>query len=88
MIRKHYLFNGTVQGVGFRYRAVMAAREFGVTGWIENQWDGSVLMEAQGDEADLEKMIVRLGQSRFGRIEKAESRILPLVEGERRFIVR
>lgn len=88
MIRKRFVFSGTVQGVGFRYRAVMAAREFGVTGWIENQWDGSVLMEAQGEEADLGKMVVRLGQSRYGRIEKVESRILPLAEGERRFTVR
>ncbi|MBR2592002.1 MAG: acylphosphatase, partial [Oscillospiraceae bacterium] len=43
MIRKQYEFEGNVQGVGFRYRCVMAARALGITGWVENQWDGSVL---------------------------------------------
>ena len=49
-MRKRYVFRGMVQGVGFRYRAVMAAREYQITGWVENQWDGTVLMEAQDDQ--------------------------------------
>ena len=30
-IRKHMIFSGEVQGVGFRYTAYMAARELGLT---------------------------------------------------------
>ncbi len=87
-MRKRYVFRGMVQGVGFRYRAVMAAREYRITGWVENQWDGTVLMEAQGDAQSLDKMIDRLKQSRFGEIDSIESAVLPEKEGERRFAVR
>ena len=48
MIRKHIVFYGSVQGVGFRYSARHAADLYGCTGWARNEWDGSVTMEIQG----------------------------------------
>ena len=45
-IRRHIIFYGYVQGVGFRYRASYIANRFGVTGWVKNCIDGSVEMEA------------------------------------------
>ena len=33
-IRIHYIFHGTVQGVGFRYKACYSAKNRGVTGWV------------------------------------------------------
>ena len=50
MIRKHIRFWGRVQGVGFRYRAYHAANAVGATGWVRNEYDGSVTMEIQGTE--------------------------------------
>ena len=50
MIRKHIVFYGSVQGVGFRWRAVHAAQTWHCTGWCRNSWDGSVIMEIQGTE--------------------------------------
>ena len=50
-IRRHIIFEGRVQGVGFRYRALYAAKQFGVTGWVRNLYDGTVEMEVQGREA-------------------------------------
>ncbi|MBR3001525.1 MAG: acylphosphatase [Oscillospiraceae bacterium] len=88
MIRKQYEFEGNVQGVGFRYRCVMAARALGITGWVENQWDGSVLMEAQGEPDALDEMIKRLEQSRFGRIDAVKQIELPVKSNERNFSVR
>ena len=35
MVRKHIFFSGWVQGVGFRYRALYAARAMGLTGWVQ-----------------------------------------------------
>ena len=49
MIRKHILFYGRVQGVGFRYHATYKASLLGLTGWVRNLEDGSVEMEVQGD---------------------------------------
>lgn len=42
MIRRHIIFYGHVQGVGFRYYCVHKARQLGLTGWVKNKygWDG------------------------------------------------
>ena len=48
MVRKHIFFSGDVQGVGFRYRSFYIAQSLGLTGWVENLWDGRVEMEVQG----------------------------------------
>ena len=41
-VRRRYSIEGQVQGVGFRYRARYAAQSLGLTGWVENEDDGSV----------------------------------------------
>ena len=43
--RKHIIFHGSVQGVGFRWRARHAADLYGCTGWVHNKWDGTVERE-------------------------------------------
>ena len=50
VIRRHIVFRGWVQGVGFRWRACHAAGMVGATGWVKNEYDGSVTMEIQGTE--------------------------------------
>lgn len=82
MIRKQITFHGWVQGVGFRYRARHAAALYGCTGWVRNEWDGSVTMEIQGEEADIDAVILAVEAGRYIRIENMDSRTLPLVEGE------
>ncbi len=49
---------GRVQGVGFRYYAVQKAREFNISGYVMNMHDGSVFIEAEGFEADLDQFIL------------------------------
>ena len=44
---------GFVQGVSLRSNVKNKAEDLGVKGFIENQPDGSVLIEAEGDELDL-----------------------------------
>lgn len=51
MIAKRVVFQGHVQGVGFRYVVKQAARSFEVSGWVRNADDGTVEMEVMG-EAD------------------------------------
>ena len=41
---------GIVQGVFFRQSTVEKARELDITGWVRNCEDGSVEIEAEGDE--------------------------------------
>jgi acylphosphatase len=48
---------GRVQGVGFRYSALHAARRYGVRGWVKNEYDGSVTAYCEGDESSVELFI-------------------------------
>ena len=85
--RYRYVFSGRVQGVGFRWRARMAANELGITGWIRNEWDGSVVMEVQGNDSAISRMLGLINSGSFIRIEDLQQTILPPVEGERGFRV-
>ena len=44
---------GRVQGVGFRYSAMREAQRRGITGFVKNQFDGSVYIEAEGSRGQL-----------------------------------
>ena len=88
MIRKHIVFYGWVQGVGFRYRASHAASNFGCTGWVRNESNGSVSMEIQGSEVQIDQVIMAIERGRFVRIENMEVKSLPVDEEERSFRVR
>ena len=86
MVRRHIVFYGSVQGVGFRWRAEKAADMFRCTGWCRNEWDGSVTMEIQGREEDIDQVILHVETSRYVRIENMRVKDLPVIEGERYFI--
>lgn len=51
MRRYSVLFEGRVQGVGFRYRATSIARRYLLTGWVTNLSDGRVQLEAESDSS-------------------------------------
>ena len=85
MIRRHIVFYGWVQGVGFRYRAIHAANLYGCTGWVRNEWDGSVSMEIQGTEAQIDTVILAIEAGRYIRIDNMEIHMLSLVENEKDF---
>ena len=87
-IRKHMIFSGEVQGVGFRYTAYMAARELGLTGWVANLSDGRVEMEVQGNDSAIDRLLGRLYSAKWIRITDIEMKILPVKTGEKGFRVR
>ena len=85
MIRRHITFYGWVQGVGFRYRARHAAELYGCTGWVRNEWDGSVTMEIQGAEENIDRVILAIEAWRYVKIENMDSRTIPVEPDERGF---
>ena len=88
-IRRRWRFTGTVQGVGFRYYARAAALHLGLTGWVANNWDGSVTLEAQGTRAALDELIPTIERAnRWARIEGVEVTDLPTKDREYGFAVR
>ena len=85
ILRKRIVFYGQVQGVGFRYRARHAADYVGATGWVRNEYDGTVTMEIQGTEENIDKVILAIERGSYVRIENMDSRTIPLIAGETGF---
>ena len=71
---------GRVQGVGFRWFVLEAARALGLRGWVRNEPGGDVVLEVAGAPEQIDGLMeaVRLGPpaSRVDRVqvEPAESR--------------
>jgi len=83
--RFQYTFSGYVQGVGFRYRAYRAAHQLGLTGWVRNEYDGSVTMEGQGEQDKIDVMLETIESSPYISIEGLKEKELPLKLNEIRF---
>ena len=83
--RKHIVFYGSVQGVGFRYRAKQAAGLVGCTGWVRNEWDGSVSMEIQGIESAIDQVILAIERGHYVHIENMDVKELDPLEEEQGF---
>ena len=49
--------SGTVQGVFFRQSTQQKARELNIKGWVRNCNDGSVEVEAEGEEIPLNDFV-------------------------------
>ena len=84
-------FCGEVQGVGFRWTSQIVADRIGCTGWVKNEFDGSVSMELQGTDEQIGLWFKGFAKSyahrplRYHIDEKRE--LAPIVD-ERRFEVR
>ncbi len=57
MQHRDIIIKGRVQGVGFRHFARQQARAYGIKGFVKNQPDGSVFIEAEGDKENLSEFI-------------------------------
>ena len=51
------IVTGTVQGVGFRYYTVRAASKYRVYGWVRNKSDGTVQLECEGPEENVNNFL-------------------------------
>jgi len=72
------LFEGHVQGVGFRWTAARAARQVGVTGWVRNERDGTVQLVAEAVSDQLDRFLDSIrrdmeGHIRNERIERSSA---------------
>ena len=54
-MRRRFLVEGAVQGVGFRYFTWRQARRLGLLGWVRNLPDDRVEVLAEGDAGRLEQ---------------------------------
>ena len=69
--RRHVLYSGNVQGVGFRYSTQSIARNFQVVGFVRNLPGGSVELTAEGQPAELDRFLDAISDRLSGHIRKA-----------------
>lgn len=67
----HVTVSGRVQGVGFRYTTQQIAEEYNLTGWVQNQADGTVELEVEGNKSSVNSFLKALedGFNQFIRID-------------------
>jgi acylphosphatase len=58
-MKKHFTIkvSGRVQGVFFRASTKAKAEELGISGYVQNEAEGEVYIEAEGEEESLEQFI-------------------------------
>lgn len=79
-VRKRIVFHGRVQGVGFRYTAKQLSKSLGLTGWVQNELNGTVTLEIQGREAMINKLLTGINKNSFIEIDWMDTSELPLIE--------
>ena len=88
IIRRKIRVSGSVQGVGFRYRMEYASSMVVTTGWVRNEPDGSVLLEIQGTEEQIDKVFIMVSQGTYVNIENMNVETIPLLEDEYGFRIK
>lgn len=88
IVRKHYFVSGSVQGVGFRYRAYHLANSLRITGYAKNLYDGRVELELQGEAELVNGFLDKIAQGSYIYIEDVEVSNMDIDEDERNFYVR
>ena len=80
---------GKVQGVAFRYHTARQANELGLEGWVRNNRDGTVHLEAQGKEGSLDKFILYLERGPIhAKVVKLDTKRIDTGESSGRFRIR
>ena len=87
MIAKQVIFEGRVQGVGFRYTVMELSRGFEVRGWVKNLADGNVEMQVMGEATEVESFIKEIAEESAvaGNIRNLTATKIPLLENCRGF---
>jgi len=79
----HFLIQGRVQGVGFRWYVHREASELDLRGWVRNTEDGDVEVVAHGSEADLAELRASLRRGpRGSRVDRLIEHYLADTESE------
>lgn len=79
---------GVVQGVFFRESTKEKAQELGVAGIVQNQSDGSVYVDAEGEEEKLKELIDWCHEGpRSARVDEVDYEFVPDLKGYQEFNV-
>ena len=87
MKRYYIIYSGIVQGVGFRWKLLMSAQRYGLTGYARNLDNGNVEVEVQGYGID-EFLADSLKEDRWIQVYDYSIKEISVVEDERKFDVK
>lgn len=68
------IYEGGVQGVGFRFQVKQIARGYDVTGWVRNLTDGRVELHAEGAPDEVDAFLEGVRQSELASHIRDEKR--------------
>ena len=77
--RAEVIYQGTVQGVGFRYTARRLAQNRALDGYVKNLPDGTVLLVAEGARSEILAFLDDVADTMRGYIREADVRWSPPV---------
>lgn len=79
----HFLIQGRVQGVGFRWFVHREASDLELRGWVRNTEDGDVEVVASGHQEDLDELRASLRKGpRGSRVDRIVEHYLDEKEAE------
>ncbi len=83
MVAKRVIFEGRVQGVGFRYTVKDLARCFEVRGRVKNLADGSVELQVMGEAEEVDGFVreILMESPVAHHIRRHRTDVIPLMEG-------
>lgn len=84
-VRRRYRFFGCVQGVGFRFEAKLLADQLSLVGWVQNQNDGTVLAEIEGEARYIDEFLRVVKAAPRFNITDIQAEDLPLSGTETAF---
>lgn len=86
-IRKEFHFEGNVQNIGFRFEIQKRAKPLKITGFAQNNDDGTVTAELQGSEKNIHKVITDLQNVDRIQIDFISEKEIPLDYYENDFYI-
>lgn len=85
--QRRVVFDGDVQGVGFRYTACRTAGDFEVAGYVRNLPDGRVECLIEGEADEIDRFLAALGESMGSYIRGTTQQFAPATGAYRAFTV-
>ena len=70
--RVQVVYTGEVQGVGFRFTTRDIASTIGITGYVKNMYDGTVLAVGEGAKSQLDTFLASITNAMSGYISDSK----------------
>jgi acylphosphatase len=88
LVRISVRYSGDVQGVGFRMTAIDQLRGATIVGWVKNEADGSVQLQAEGRQIAVDRFLQRIRTAMVDRIKDEQITKCKPLENESTFSIR